>query len=120
MWFMIFVGWKIYSGIFERLRQLGLKMTFFTKFNQKDRLKILILGSYHPDHLEFLKELKEKSKNSGYSDTYLGKDYIEIPEEFDGSKLSYIYTEIEKLMKISDFNFFILMDAYSFFFFLLL
>jgi hypothetical protein len=75
----------------------------------KEKVKIIVYGSYHPTNKPILDSLVKYLKDKGFQDTKLALDLITIPEK--GLSEDYeaiILTQIEELMNEVDFNIFVL------------
>jgi len=73
-----------------------------------NRYKILILGSYHPNNIQALLDLKGWLIERGFTRTYLARDIIKEEFDYDNKDiLANFYSKIESEMINSDFNIFI-------------
>lgn len=73
--------------------------------------KVLVLGSYHPDNKPVVDGLVKFLREKGFVNTFLANEVIHEPSEDllkEKDRNAYIYTEMVKLMRNSDFNIFVL------------
>ena len=73
--------------------------------------EILVLGSYHPINKPVVDRLVKHLREKGFVSTFLANEVIHEPSEDvlkEKDRNAYIYTEMVKLMKNSDFNIFVL------------
>ena len=85
-------------------------MLFFNNPSEKKKAQILILGSYFPNKIDFLGEIKIGLREEGFSNTFLAKDLINPPNDENIEINSYFYSRVEDLMLNFDYNIFILFE----------
>lgn len=84
-------------------------MDKFAKIGEKlCVIKVLILGSYHPDFLPILTTLQQSLNESGVMNAFLARDVISMMNlDEHGDIMAYVLTEVENQMNAADFNLFI-------------
>ncbi|MHA1291911.1 MAG: hypothetical protein ACTSQJ_04485 [Promethearchaeota archaeon] len=85
-------------------------MSLFIEINKiYYKVKILILGSYHPKYKPILNNLVEFIRGKGFKNANLAEELIKISKKKLGEeRRGSLITEIEREMKYSDFNIFVL------------
>ena len=85
-------------------------MSFFQNLNKKlANVKVLLLGSYHPEYISLLIDLKDYLIEKGMINTFICKDLFNNIEPLSNSeRMGNFFTQIESEMKSSDFNIFFL------------
>ena len=86
-----------------------------TKFISRDitNESVFILGSYHPDCLPFLIDLREHLISNGISNTYIAIDKEINSKSIDRSKNQQSYEKAEKLMEESTYCIFVLFNKHN-------
>ena len=86
-----------------------------TKFISRDTTNdsVFILGSYHPDNLSFLINLRDYLISNGISNTYLAFDKYIKSNSVDRSKNQQSYEKVEKLLEESTYCIFILFNKHN-------
>jgi hypothetical protein len=87
-------------------------MTSFIELqNYSFASKVLIFGSYKPNKIDVLIELKQILIDKNFINTYLASDLTDTPQDISyEQKMSIIYGQIKKLINEFDYHIFLLFD----------
>ncbi|MHA1793042.1 MAG: hypothetical protein ACTSVI_10390 [Promethearchaeota archaeon] len=87
-------------------------MNYFTNISTKFKdVSILILGSYRPDNIEILQNLRNFLKKKGFENARLANDVEKnIQGDSYGEKMGAILAKIVDIMLMSEFNIFVIFD----------